>query len=264
MKTHFISETRKDFFEHWKSIHKDLVVPKYSVPAELKCFEQLVKQNHQGFFIANLIELRFEHVFELPLTKYVNHPPNKYITDGYEYTWQQMHRDYMDFNIQGYRRLLYNTFQRYDPQERLKIEVFWDFLYKVKENSSEYTRLLQHIKIIESDNSFNPIFTINLISDINFLKRKEDSTFAIKLPDKKVFFYKYSVQTKTVFDFGAISEREFAVLKLLARGLSSRQIADMLFISPNTVDTHRRNLLEMTNCVDTTALIVYCRLLGII
>src|SRR5208337_2321346 len=106
--------------------------------------------------------------------------------------------------------------------------------------------------------------TINLISDINFLKRKVDSTFAIKLPDKKVFFYKYSVQTKTVFDFGAMSEREFAVLKLLARGLSSRQIADMLFISPNTVDTHRRNLLEMTSCVDSTALVVYCRMLGII
>lgn len=39
-----------------------------------------------------------------------------------------------------------------------------------------------------------------------------------------------------------ISPREFAVLKLMAKGQSNQEIADTLFISVNTVKTHSSNL----------------------
>jgi DNA-binding NarL/FixJ family response regulator len=38
--------------------------------------------------------------------------------------------------------------------------------------------------------------------------------------------------------------RERDVLERIARGLTNRQIAEELFISPNTVETHRRHILE--------------------
>lgn len=41
-----------------------------------------------------------------------------------------------------------------------------------------------------------------------------------------------------------ISLREKQVLELIAQGKSSKQIAEKLFISPLTVDTHRKNMLE--------------------
>ena len=41
-----------------------------------------------------------------------------------------------------------------------------------------------------------------------------------------------------------ISSREFDVLQLLARGLSNQEIADQLFVSPNTVKTHLKNLYD--------------------
>jgi DNA-binding NarL/FixJ family response regulator len=41
-----------------------------------------------------------------------------------------------------------------------------------------------------------------------------------------------------------ISEREKEVLALIAREYSSTQIADMLFIAPTTVDTHRKNIMQ--------------------
>lgn len=40
------------------------------------------------------------------------------------------------------------------------------------------------------------------------------------------------------------SKRELEVLALIAKGYSSKQIADQLFISDYTVQTHRRNLME--------------------
>ncbi|HZD72580.1 MAG TPA: response regulator transcription factor [Actinomycetota bacterium] len=41
-----------------------------------------------------------------------------------------------------------------------------------------------------------------------------------------------------------LTPRERDVLERIARGLTNRQIAGELFISPNTVETHRRHILE--------------------
>ncbi len=46
--------------------------------------------------------------------------------------------------------------------------------------------------------------------------------------------------------FSNLSERETEVLKYVLEGKNSREIADLLYISLNTVHTHRRNILKKT------------------
>jgi len=41
-----------------------------------------------------------------------------------------------------------------------------------------------------------------------------------------------------------LSEREYEIFLLIGRGLISKEIGDKLFISPQTVQTHRRNIAE--------------------
>ena len=43
-----------------------------------------------------------------------------------------------------------------------------------------------------------------------------------------------------------LSVREFEIIKLIEKGQSSKQIADKLFLSVYTVNTHRRNILKKT------------------
>ncbi len=45
-------------------------------------------------------------------------------------------------------------------------------------------------------------------------------------------------------DNSCLSEREKEVARLVCKGKTSKEIADLLFISKNTVDTHRRSILS--------------------
>jgi DNA-binding NarL/FixJ family response regulator len=47
-------------------------------------------------------------------------------------------------------------------------------------------------------------------------------------------------------DFKMLSVRETEVLKLVLEGKSSEEIAELLYLSVNTVHTHRRNILKKT------------------
>ena len=55
----------------------------------------------------------------------------------------------------------------------------------------------------------------------------------------------------------SLTPREKDVLILLARGCTTKEIADMLNLSANTIESHRRNLLSKTGCVNTADLIVW-------
>jgi DNA-binding NarL/FixJ family response regulator len=51
---------------------------------------------------------------------------------------------------------------------------------------------------------------------------------------------------QTLAKFNMLSDRESEVLKNVLEGKTSYEIADLLFISINTVHTHRRNILKKT------------------
>lgn len=54
-----------------------------------------------------------------------------------------------------------------------------------------------------------------------------------------------------------LSERELEVIRNLADGLSSSQIAEKLFISMHTVKTHRKNILKKLDLHSSSELIQY-------
>ena len=54
-----------------------------------------------------------------------------------------------------------------------------------------------------------------------------------------------------------LSEREREVLKLLAEGKNAKEIAYDLSISKNTVDVHRRHIMEKTGCSSMAGLVRY-------
>lgn len=54
-----------------------------------------------------------------------------------------------------------------------------------------------------------------------------------------------------------LSEREAEVLKLISEGKNTKEIASELLISKNTVDAHRRHIMDKTGCNSIAGLIRY-------
>ena len=65
-------------------------------------------------------------------------------------------------------------------------------------------------------------------------------------------------------DLPVLTRREVEVLKLIADGLTNQEIADKLFISSWTVDSHRKNLLLKFNAKNTAILVKTAVTSGII
>ena len=69
-----------------------------------------------------------------------------------------------------------------------------------------------------------------------------DAALALRKPD-------------TIPGMPVITRREKEVLELIAEGMTNNVIAQKLFVSPTTVDTHRKNLLTKFDAKNTASLI---------
>jgi LuxR family maltose regulon positive regulatory protein len=61
-----------------------------------------------------------------------------------------------------------------------------------------------------------------------------------------------------------LSKREIEVLQLIAEGLTSREIAARLYLSPNTVNVHSRNIISKLGVNNRAKAVVKARTLGIL
>ncbi len=93
---------------------------------------------------------------------------------------------------------------------------------------------------------------------------------AIRVVSSGRFYLSPSAQSMMVSDYlqrvrtgeerdsySALTEREREILKLVAEGHTNNQIAERLFISPKTVDTHRTHIMDKLNLHSRAELVKY-------
>jgi DNA-binding NarL/FixJ family response regulator len=115
--------------------------------------------------------------------------------------------------------------------------------YVVKESASE--RLLQGIDTVLKGEYFM------------------DSSVSHKVIEKLMEFPEKEIKI-TDASYDTLTRREQEIMVLLAQGLSNKQIAQKLFISPKTVENHRANILRKLDLHSTLELVRYAARLGII
>ncbi len=61
-----------------------------------------------------------------------------------------------------------------------------------------------------------------------------------------------------------LSDREKEIIRLISEGLSTQEIADKVFLSKHTVNTHRKNILSKLNVKNSAGVIRYAIQTGIV
>ena len=61
-----------------------------------------------------------------------------------------------------------------------------------------------------------------------------------------------------------LTTRETEILKLIAHGHSTQGIADTVFLSPHTVQTHRKSIIKKLNIKSPTEFVIYAMDLGLL
>jgi DNA-binding NarL/FixJ family response regulator len=64
--------------------------------------------------------------------------------------------------------------------------------------------------------------------------------------------------------YDSMSEREREVFQLVAEGRNNKEIADLLFVSPNTIETHRAHIMEKLDVHSAVELVLYAVRKGLI
>lgn len=102
-------------------------------------------------------------------------------------------------------------------------------------NSTEAEILKAIDEVVAGENYFSKEVTQSLIDELAG-RRKPKQRLTIETP---------------------LSKREKEVLRLIAKEYTNKQIADELFISVRTVDSHKHNLLEKTGTKNIAGLVLY-------
>lgn len=102
-----------------------------------------------------------------------------------------------------------------------------------------------------------------------FLKKETTTEELIEVIETPInsTFYSQKIQHKTNNDFGIkdsslvnkfkLSNQEKEIIKLIVLGKTSKEIADILFISKMTVDTHRKNINKKLDITNSSSLVKF-------
>jgi DNA-binding CsgD family transcriptional regulator len=146
-----------------------------------------------------------------------------------------------------------NFFSGLPVDKVMKYKVRYDIRFRKK--NGEYARILYQGVLLDYDEQGRFLRSLSVHTDITYLKQEGKPVLSFIGMDGEPSFL--DVASKNIFIETKIdlTEREVQVLKLLTEGKLSKEIGNILNISKQTVDTHRKNMLRKKNVGSTGELI---------
>jgi DNA-binding CsgD family transcriptional regulator len=195
-----------------------------------------------------------------PLKVMTGYAPAEIMDNGLGFVVDIMHKDDFEIYNQSIFTQIIAHLKSVPFEEHPNYN--FSFSYRMKKKDGKWMHLYQQGSYITDPETNLPLYSLAMVTDISDLKRNNTSmifTIDKKNHVKEVFGYQ-NILTNYYYpdaEEARLSGREREILGWLADGLSSKQIADKLFISESTVVNHRKNMLKKTNAKNIAELIRY-------
>ncbi|MDQ2753790.1 MAG: helix-turn-helix transcriptional regulator [Bacteroidota bacterium] len=251
--------------QHYKELRENIHLPQSSLSfhhkwlSQAHTFQQISYHNSLCILLWDVTINRFILFFdERNITGY---DTTSYTGEnGVDFSLYNFHPEHMQA-VQHINASIHNLYMANSHISPDKIVANVDALYRIKNGS--YIHILQQIVPVETDSSGRPFLFLSYGHNITHLKKFHSSSLIFTTPEKAIIL-KYCFAEKKLEKAIFFTEKEQQILQWLCKGKQTKEIAAELAVSPHTIDTHRRNLLAKTSCLDTTALVAYCKMVGLL
>jgi len=218
--------------------------PDYGVPDDF--FESAAADDHSCIFLVSCLDqetiLYLEDSFEA-LTGY---PPELLTEKGLGAWFPLVHPDDMpllsESIIKSHELLATPGFAR--PFPPLVLE----YRFKLANHAWERIRETKYLLLSAGEVAIDKV-----LCKLEFIGRRDHEESCSRLLDFAVAYKEKNPSNAR--SVPALTKREMEILRLIGKGLSTKLIADKCCISINTVETHRRRLLEKLNVKNSMELI---------
>lgn len=167
-----------------------------------------------------------------------------------------IHPDDMDF-VSKAEKQAYDFLYSQVPREKIThYKASYNFRFRTADGS--YKLFNHQALVLTTDENHNFIKSLNIHTDISHLTQKNNHKFSLIGLGGEPSFLNMNVNETAraaALPKNMFSKRELEIVRLLAKGYSSQRIAELLFISLETVHTHRKNILSKSGCKNALELV---------
>lgn len=138
--------------------------------------------------------------------------------------------------------------------------------YRIKTASGDYVRILETNNIIECDAEKNiPLICLSQMNKVDYASDSSRVSYYFLIRDEH-----QSVEIMSEFLrqydplVNIFSDTEIKIVKHIQAGLTSKEIADKVFLSKHSIDKYRKNLLKKTGSASAPQMVNYLRQIGVL
>jgi len=140
----------------------------------------------------------------------------------------------------------------------------YSYDYRIIKPDGKEIRILEQNSIFQQDSFGNITHLLGVCTDITLWKKGELQLASLTSELHKKYYLLSAYTISSGKSLTVLSKRELEIAKLMAEGRSSKYIAEKLFISFHTVNTHRKNMIEKTKTKNTCGLVQFVICNGLI
>lgn len=226
--------------EVWKTVVDKETTPDFKqLRKQIEWYKRLLNIFHAGdyfYYVFNMYTTEFDVISE-NICEVLGYKPEEVTVALF---LEILHPDDRAYFLKFEQKVV--DFFKALPHERSKYyKVQYDI--RLRKKDGKYIRILHQAVQVDYDEN-NYYRTLSLDTDITHIKTEGTPCFSIIGLDGEPSYYNIQ-ETKTFTkSFDLFTRREREILKCIVEGKNSKTIAAELFISLNTVNNHRKNILN--------------------
>ncbi|MFZ4931654.1 response regulator transcription factor [Chryseobacterium sp. Mn2064] len=247
-----MSTNEKDsFFNHRNTISHVSEEEKEQQFSYLESIKAFARATYTSIYVIDYMKQGFEYVSDNPLFLCGN-TPEQILEMGYAFYFKYVPKNDLELLLK-INSVGFDFYDKISLEDRLDYTISYDFHITNKENKKILVNQKLTPLFLNKDGKIWKAVCIISISS----ERDSGNIKIYRNGENKVYHYRLDRDIWETEKKAVLSKREIEILQLCARGFTINDIAEAIFISPDTVKFHRRKLFERLEVSSITEAIAY-------